>query len=139
MEIYSQGYLSAKMGLPIHELLLATNENDILSRFFNHGDYTLRKVVPTISPSMDIQLASNFERYLFLKFNKHESFRSFIKQEHVKLTKKAGEFDIDPMFKACRGTTEQTLNMIRSYYKNHNYVLDPHSALGVLAAKKSKI
>tara|TARA_A100001388_G_scaffold137317_1_gene101757 strand:+ start:930 stop:2300 length:1371 start_codon:yes stop_codon:yes gene_type:complete len=131
------GYLSAKMGLPIKELLLATNENDILSRFFNHGDYTLREVLPTVSPSMDIQLASNFERYLFLKFNQHESFRSFIKHGICKVEKKR-EYDIDPIFKACKGTTEETLNMIRKYYKNHNYVLDPHSALGVLAAEKVK-
>ena len=130
------GYLSAKMGLPIHELLLATNENDILSRFFNDGDYTLKEVVPTISPSMDIQLASNFERYLFLKFNKHESFRSFVQKGTCEVTKKAGE-EIDPMFKANRGSTEQTLDIIRSYYKNHNYILDPHTALGVLAAKKN--
>ena len=49
--------------------------------------------------------------------------------------KKAGE-EIDPMFKANRGSTEQTLDIIRSYYKNYNYILDPHTALGVLAAKK---
>ena len=55
------------MGLPISKLILATNENDILSRFFNSGVYGMADVVPTISPSMDIQVASNFERYLYYK------------------------------------------------------------------------
>ena len=58
-------------------------------------------------------------------------------RDRCKVEKKR-EYDIDPIFKACKGTTEETLNMIRKYYKNHNYVLDPHSALGVLAAEKVK-
>ncbi len=58
------GYVAKRMGLPINKLLLATNENNILTRFINNGDYSLGTVVPTVSPSMDIQVASNFERYL---------------------------------------------------------------------------
>jgi threonine synthase len=61
------GWLAARMGLPIARLVLATNENDILSRFFNTGTYSLGDVVPTLSPSMDIQVASNFERYLYYR------------------------------------------------------------------------
>ena len=64
------GYYAARMGLPISRLILATNENDILARFFNTGDYSLGNVVPTISPSMDIQVASNFERYLYYKLRR---------------------------------------------------------------------
>ena len=59
------GYVALKMGLPIDRLVLATNENDILSRYFNTGIYSLGEVAPTLSPSMDIQVASNFERYLY--------------------------------------------------------------------------
>ena len=61
------GYMAYKMGLPISKLILATNENDILSRFFNTGVYSVEEVVGTISPSMDIQVASNFERYLYYR------------------------------------------------------------------------
>lgn len=60
------GYYAMQMGLPVKKLILATNENDILSRFFNTGTYSLGKVSQTFSPSMDIQVASNFERYLFI-------------------------------------------------------------------------
>ena len=59
------GYLARRMGAPIANLVVATNENDILSRFFATGVYTRSTVVPTLSPSMDIQIASNFERYLY--------------------------------------------------------------------------
>ena len=59
------GFIAKKMGLPVRNLILATNENNILSRFVTKGDYSIGEVVQTPSPSMDIQLASNFERYLF--------------------------------------------------------------------------
>jgi threonine synthase len=62
------GYVAKRMGLPIEKLLLATNENNILTRFINDGDYSLVDVVATVSPSMDIQVASNFERYLYHLF-----------------------------------------------------------------------
>ncbi len=62
------GYVAKRMGLPVEKLLLATNENNILTRFINQGDYSLSGVVATVSPSMDIQVASNFERYLYHLF-----------------------------------------------------------------------
>ena len=62
------GCLAARMGLPVGRLVLATNENDILARFFNSGDYSAGDVRATLSPSMDIQVASNFERYLYYHF-----------------------------------------------------------------------
>ena len=59
------GYIAKKMGLPIGKIIIATNSNDILARFFQTGEYRTADVVPTLSPSMDIQVASNFERLLF--------------------------------------------------------------------------
>ena len=67
-DVYA-GYLAKKMGLPIDKLLVATNENDILHRAISKGDYKTNKVQETISPSMDIQVASNFERLLFDIYN----------------------------------------------------------------------
>ena len=65
MEIFSQD-IWQKMGLPIEKLIVATNENDILERVINLGQYKPSKVIPSLSPSMDVQIASNFERLLFL-------------------------------------------------------------------------
>ena len=112
------GKIAMMMGLPIEKLLLATNENDILYRYFKFGDYSSKKVVPTISPSMDIQVASNFERYKYVNniFPNNCNKNKFI---------------------ANRGTTGETLQTVRSFAENHNYLLDPHTALGVLAAEKN--
>ncbi|MBE0597941.1 MAG: threonine synthase, partial [Desulfuromonadales bacterium] len=65
------GWIAKRMGLPIRRLILATNENNILARFVRDGDYSLSQVVETLSPSMDIQVASNFERYLFYLFDQN--------------------------------------------------------------------
>jgi threonine synthase len=65
------GYVAKRMGLPFRKLLLATNENNILARFINAGDYSVGAVVQTVSPSMDIQVASNFERYLYYLFGEN--------------------------------------------------------------------
>ncbi|MBA4387821.1 MAG: threonine synthase [Verrucomicrobia bacterium] len=133
------GYIAARMGLPVSKLVLATNENDILSRFFNTGVYSAGKVHATISPSMDIQVASNFERYLFYKLG----------SDPVKLAaamddfKRSGRFAIspgasgavDPLFAADSATTDSTLSTIRRYYVKHKYLMDPHTAVGAGVAR----
>ena len=101
------GYVACRMGLPCDRLVLATNENDILSRFFNSGVYGTGQVVPTLSPSMDIQVASNFERYLFYRAD--------------------GD---------ARQVAAATLATIRNYWAKHHYLLDPHSAVGVHVAEQ---
>ena len=73
-DVYS-GYMAKKMGLPINKLIIATNENDILKRVINTGKYKPSKVKHTISPSMDIQVASNFERLIF-DISVHDSSRT---------------------------------------------------------------
>lgn len=133
------GYLAWKMGLPVKKLILATNENDILSRFFNTGEYSVGETVPTISPSMDIQVASNFERYLFYKVGEDaDKLRGLMQQFADTKSLKvelAGE-TVDSMFAAGVGTTAATLDTIRRYKASADYVLDPHTAVGVYVAEQ---
>ena len=125
------GYVALKMGLPIDKLVLATNENDILARYFTTGVYSVGEVAPTLSPSMDIQVASNFERYLYYLAG----------EDAAKLARWMAEFKatgtLDPgvapqsCIAAGRGDTAMTLATIRDCWENHQYLLDPHTAVGV--------
>jgi len=132
------GYVAARMGLPVEKLLLATNENNILTRCITSGDYSVGPVVQTLSPSMDIQLASNFERYLFYLFNqdsarvkgafnqlKAEGKISFSDAEIAQLQKD---------FCSASVNRTQTLETIGDFKRKTGYLLDPHTAVGVHAA-----
>lgn len=127
------GWYAAQMGLPIGRLVLATNENDILARFFNTGTYSLGHVVPTISPSMDIQVASNFERYLYYRMNGDaDALRNA-----MELFGRTGALSVagrDELFRAGVGDTASTLETIRHYHDAYGYLLDPHTAVGVHVA-----
>ncbi len=129
------GYYARQMGLPISKLILATNENDILARFFNTGVYELGEVVSTISPSMDIQVASNFERYLFAVVNESpDRLNALIEQFETTGSlavplNESGE--VDPLFAAGVGDRARTLATIRRYHETYGYLLDPHTAVGV--------
>ena len=134
------GYLAKKMGLPIEQLILATNENDILTRFFSTGIYEQSKVVPTVSPSMDIQVASNFERYLYFKLNRdpdilREIMENYNKSGCIELPCDKGGL-IDSLIVAGKATTDMTIEMIKYYHKKYDYLLDPHTAVGVCVAKE---
>jgi len=133
------GYLAQRMGLPIKKLILATNENDILSRFFNTGIYGMAGVVPTISPSMDIQVASNFERYLYYKVGQDAAQLTSLMAEFSQSGELCVSLDesgrVDGLFAAGRGTTASTLETIRRYQSLYGYVLDPHTAVGVLVGE----
>lgn len=134
------GYYAQRMGLPIGALILATNENDILSRFFNTGQYTAATVVPTLSPSMDIQVASNFERYLFYKVGSDaDALRAlmdgFHESRQIRLPVAEGE-SVDPLFVAGVGSREGTLSAIKRYHEQYGYILDPHTAVGVHVAEQ---
>ncbi len=134
------GYLAQQMGMPVSKLILATNENDILSRFFNSGTYGMAGVVPTISPSMDIQVASNFERYLYYKAGKDSAKLVALMTDF----KEAGSLTVDlnnngvvdDLFVAGKGDTAATLEIIKRYKDEYGYVLDPHTAVGVLVAEQ---
>ena len=127
------GYIAAKMGAPIGKLVLATNENDILARFFNSGEYSCGEVVPTISPSMDIQVASNFERYLYYRLDcdtvaVRDLMRQFGESGRIVIDKCDGA--VDDFISAGSGTTELTLEAIAECCENTGIVLDPHTAVG---------
>ncbi len=136
------GYLAQRMGLPISKLILATNENDILSRFFNSGTYGMADVVPTLSPSMDIQVASNFERYLYYKVGEDaEKLAAMMDNfnENGSLSVPLNENGaVDDLFVAGRGDTAATLATIKKYHDQYGYVLDPHTAVGVYVAEQFK-
>lgn len=132
------GYYSKRMGLNrIGKLIVATNENDILHRFFTKGEYHREAIQKTISPSMDICVSSNFERYLFHlasddsdKLN--EWMTNFEKTGKLSVTGnllRQAQNDFD----SARADTAQTLNTIQDYYETDQYLLCPHSAVGVAA------
>ncbi len=129
------GYIASKMGLPISKLILATNENDILSRFFNTGKYYSDSVNATISPSMDIQVASNFERYLYYWLGEDSAKLKTIMEQFADTSEVSVELDgegvVDPLFVAGRGDTAATLATIKQFYSEYSYLLDPHTAVGV--------
>lgn len=132
------GYVAKRMGLPVDRLLLATNENNILTRFINDSDYSLGEVVSTVSPSMDIQIASNFERYLFHLFaDDSERLKDAIIElkEHGRISCSPDEM-VQVRKDFCSGSVNQagTLQTIRSFYSETGYLLDPHTAVGVKAA-----
>ncbi|MGB9731128.1 MULTISPECIES: threonine synthase [Calditerrivibrio] len=133
------GYVAKKMGLPIKKLILATNENNILTRFINNGDYSLSKVVETYSPSMDIQIASNLERYLYFLYNEESEILSEKMNEFEKnkrLSFKGDELKkIQSDFVSISTSNEQTLKTIKNFYKKYSYILDPHTACAINAVE----
>ena len=133
------GYLAKKMGLPIDKLIVATNKNDILHRAISKGDYVSKEVKETLSPSMDIQLASNFERLIYYVNNsdseKTAEIMKKVKQNSYQIEK--NNLDIiqkDFLSESCN--EQETLDIIKKNYEENNIILDPHTAVGVGAAKK---
>ena len=131
------GYVAKKMGLPIEKIIIATNSNDILSNFFKNGIYKISKVIPTISPSMDIQLASNFERLLYETLDHDPS----LVREYMKTLSNIGSFKIsneklktlNETFIGLGVSDEATIERIKSTY-NNGLVIDPHTSVGLEAA-----
>ena len=136
------GYLAKKMGLPIDKLIVATNENDILHRAISKGDYVSKKVKETLSPSMDIQLASNFERLIYYVNNSDSDITvdimKKIKQNSYHIEKNNLEtIQKDFVSESC--SEQETLDIIKNNFKDNNIILDPHTAIGVGAANKLAI
>ncbi len=134
------GYIARKMGLPIKKLILATNSNNILSRFVTEGDYSTAEVYHSLSPSMDIQVASNFERYLFHLYDE-DANRLNAAMETFKLN---GILPVSSeeltwtqqIFAAASVNDEETLAAIGRFADKTGYVLDPHTAIGVEAGQR---
>jgi len=133
------GYLAKKMGLPIDKLIVATNENDILHRAITKGDYVSKEVKETLSPSMDIQLASNFERLIYYVNNCDSKKTSEIMQKVKKNSYQIEKNNLDIIQKDFLSEScneQETLEIIKKNYEENNILLDPHTAIGVGAAKK---
>lgn len=131
------GYYAKHMGLPVGKLIVATNENDILHRFFTKGEYHRLGIEETISPSMDICVSSNFERYLFhLAGNDSAKLAKWMEDfESTKQLSLTGAFlkQAQSDFLSARADTKMTLATIKEYNDKYNYVLCPHTAVGVSA------
>lgn len=133
------GYLARRMGLPGDRLLIATNRNDILTRFVDTGVYETGPVYQTLSPAMDIQLASNFERYLYYLCDQDPaSVRALLEgmQDTGRLSVDTARLtQVQRDFAAAAVSDAETLEQIRSTFDRTGYILCPHSAVGVRAAR----
>jgi threonine synthase len=133
------GYIAKRMGLPIDKLVIATNQNDILDRALKSGDYRTNGVKPSISPSMDIQVSSNFERALFDAYGRDGAAVAQLMGEM-----KTGGFKISQgAIESLRGTfasgrcdEDETLAVIARHFKTTGELLCPHSAVGVKVAEE---
>jgi len=135
------GYVAARMGLPIDQILVATNSNDIMARAFETGRYSRGAVASTISPAMDIQVASNFERLYFegVQRNGQETGRAF------RAFAGTGELDIPPgalasmrqLFAGAATSEDETARTILATLNETGRLIDPHTAVAVSAANRS--
>ena len=138
-DVYA-GYLAKKMGLPINKLVVATNQNDILHRAISKGSYEVEKVTETISPSMDIQIASNFERLIY-DLNDCDDAKTINAMKDIR---EKGKYIIDQErlnkintdFLSSKMSEEEVLETIKKVYDKFDIVLDPHSAIGYGAFDK---
>lgn len=135
------GYLARNMGLPINQLVVATNKNDILHRFISQNHYEKHDLEHTLSPSMDIMVSSNFERLLFDLYGRDGRAVSEL-MEHWKT--ESGSIEATRwkaarrLFDSCAVSDERTCEVIREVYEENEYLLDPHTAIGVDAARKTR-
>jgi threonine synthase len=135
-DVYA-GYLAKKMGLPINKLLVATNQNDILHRAISEGKYVSEKVFETLSPSMDIQIASNFERLIYDLNDKD----AILTSEIMKTIKKDKSYIINEItlqkinsdFLSASLSEDEIIKTISDVYKKNKLILDPHTAIGFAA------
>ena len=141
-DVYA-GYLSKKMGLPINKLIVATNQNDILHRAISRGKYEAETVLETNSPSMDIQIASNFERLIYdlndFDDRGTQKVMSGIKEDGKYIIPEDKMKKIDRDFLSASINENEVLDIIKEVHAMHNIVLDPHSAIGFGALKKVNI
>ena len=134
------GYVAARMGLPIDRLVIATNINDILARTLATGTYDVREVVATSSPSMDIQVSSNFERLLFEATGRDAAavramMASLAQSGRFSLSSEALS-RIRALFNADRADEEETAATIRTALRETLRLIDPHTAVGLAVAEK---
>ncbi len=131
-------HVAKRMGAPLGDLCIATNRNDILTRFFENGEMKQEGVQPTVSPSMDIQVSSNFERYLFDVLGRDAGKISALMKEFKETARfvvtQEDMAQIRNGFSAARCDENETLATMKKVFTEAGYTLDPHSAVGVSAA-----
>jgi threonine synthase len=135
------GYAARRMGLPVERLAIATNDNDILRRTWATGTYEVRGVMPTASPSMDIQVSSNFERYLFEASNRDAAWV----RGRMGALAQSGRFELSEKvlarlradFEAATATMDEVTACIGRVRAESGYLIDPHTACGVVVAEKT--
>ncbi|KZZ43207.1 MAG: threonine synthase [Saccharospirillaceae bacterium] len=137
------GYMAKKMGLPIEQLIIATNSNDVLHRFMSKNQYEVRPLKHTITPSMDIAVSSNFERLLFDLYDhdgaqladlmaRMNAKEDIVSLDESKLAKAREVFD------SYAVDEQATIDAMQDVYKETGYLLDPHTAIGVKAARECR-
>ena len=134
------GWIAKQMGADIEKLIVGSNSNDILTRFFETHSMDMLPVIPTLSPSMDIQVSSNFERLLFDMNNRDggattEQLNRF--RQTGKLSVEPDQFAkwIAPTFRAHRANNDETLAVMKRIYGESGTLVDPHSAVGIASAE----
>ena len=133
------GYLAHQMGLPIEQLVIATNQNDILHRCISNNDHSTQPLQQSLAPSMDIMISSNFERLLFDLYE-----RDGQKIADLMVNAKSGHMVLSDsalakaraLFSSYRCDDKGMVEVIRSTYEDNGYLLDPHTAIGLLAARE---
>jgi len=134
------GYVARRMGLPVAQLAIASNVNDILPRTLATGAYEMRDVIATASPSMDIQISSNFERYLFEASGRNAG----LIRDMMRSLRETHRFELDAMrevmredFVAAAANEDDVTDVIRRLKAERGYLVDPHTACGVVAAERA--
>ena len=137
-DIYA-GYIAVQMGLPVNKLIAATNKNDILDRFFKTGTYAKSPVVPTISPSMDIQISSNFERLLFDMCQRNgEKVQELMDEFHENGSFSVSQTQLRRMkilFDSEKTDEAETSETIARVFKHSGKLVDTHTAVGIKAGE----
>lgn len=136
------GYGAREMGLPVSQLIVGSNRNDILTRFFESGEMVLNAVEPSLSPSMDIQVSSNFERLLFDLFDRDGAALAACMTDF----RKSGSLTIErerwqralAIFSGARFSDEETLAVIREFHETKGMMIEPHSAIGIAAGRAKR-
>jgi threonine synthase len=133
------GYLANKMGLPIEQLVIATNQNDILHRCISDNDHSTQPLEQSLAPSMDIMISSNFERLLFDLYDRDgkqvADLMANAKNGHMVLSDSALA-SARALFSSYRCDDKGMVEVIRSTYADCDYLLDPHTAIGLAAARE---
>ena len=132
------GYLAHKMGLPIKQLVIATNQNDILHRCISDNDHTTRPLEQSLAPSMDIMISSNFERLLFDLYDRDSAAITQLMRDAKVGSMQLSESALTnarQLFASFRCDDKGMVDLIRETHQDFDYLLDPHTAIGLAAAR----